>query len=94
LEGINAEYSEDVTPAIESRSKEILSGGLPMEQLTDFLSNDLIASSIHMATINVDRLFHIKPICMIMNPNEIFSRLNFPNKEINLLPIRVIPSFC
>ena len=65
-----------------------------MEELTNSFSDDLVSSSIHMATINVDILIHIKRIGKIMNPNEIFSRLNFPNKEINLLPIRVIPSFC
>ena len=33
-----------------------------MEELTDFLSNDLIASSIHMATIVVD-----EPLSLIFN---------------------------
>jgi hypothetical protein len=62
-----------------------------MEELTDFLGNDLIALSIHMATINIDILFHIKRIGKVMNPSEVFSRLNFPNKGINFVPIRVIP---
>jgi hypothetical protein len=91
LEVISADYSEEVTHAIESRPEEILSCGLAMEEITDFLSDDLVSSSIHMATINVDILIHIKRIGKIMNPNEIFSRLNFPSKGINHVPIRVIP---
>jgi len=48
-----------------------------MEELTDFLSNNLIASSIHMATIDVDVLFYIKRVSKIMNPIQMFSFFDF-----------------
>jgi len=48
-----------------------------MEELTDFLSNDLIAPSIHMATIDIDVLIHIKRIGEIMNPIQMFSFFDF-----------------
>ncbi len=64
-----------------------------MEELTDFLSNDLIASSIHMATINIDVLIYIKRISEIMNPIEMLFGFNFQDKGVDRMKIRFSASF-
>jgi hypothetical protein len=83
LEGINAEHSKDVTPAIKNCPEEILLGRLTMEKLTDFLSNNLIPSFIHMAPININVFTHIKRVREIMNPIKMFSFFDFQHQGIN-----------
>jgi len=64
-----------------------------MGKLTDFLSNDLIASSSYMATINVEILIHIKRIGEVMNPTKILFGCNFQDKMADRIKIHFSTPF-
>ena len=53
---------------------------LVIQHFTQSSCNNLVPPSIHMTTIDVDIVFHIKRIGEIMNPIKVFSLLEFPGQ--------------